>query len=254
MARKSKKKSILEEIRETIHFLTRPKRKRAAATTKRRKTTAARRTKRAPERTPEQQLQDHLEQRIARKMTDEMQKMKQQMQQELLETLTPKTAVHHDHDEAVKARKKTALASKGTKGGRENSEAAAKKVFKPQADCTLLKSLILSDRLKGDVIVGYEVVDNSSQEVWGIGVYDGIRLGRAKRILDTKVKSRTVDSERQYYLAHKLDEALYFSESYKKPALSKGKVATAQYTDGLAEAIRQAFKAGYTSGSKLPKL
>ncbi|TBL70260.1 hypothetical protein EYB31_33615 [Paenibacillus thalictri] len=54
-------------------------------------------------------------------------------------------------------------------------------------------------------------------------------------------------------MAHDQDEALYFSENYKKPALRNGKVASANYTKELADSIQQAYTAGYKSNSKLPK-
>ncbi|MCR8630322.1 hypothetical protein [Paenibacillus radicis (ex Xue et al. 2023)] len=252
MARQSKKKkSILQEIRETIHLLTKPKRSTKKVT--RRKAATPKQLKDNTEST--QELQEKLEQKLTKKMSEDMQKMKLQVKQELLEKLTkPKPILKNNKNDSVKKKKKEVTVRKKVNGTGKIVTKQDKGTYKPLTDCTFLKLLILSDSVKGEVVVGYELLDNSSQEVWGIGIHEGTRLGRSKLILNTKVKSRQVESERQYYLANNKDDTLYFSENYKKPALLNGKVTIANYTNGLAEAIQQAYMAGYQSKSKIPKL
>lgn len=252
MTRKTKKKkSILQEIRETIHSLTKPKRSSKKAN--RRKASTVKQLKRNTESTLE--FQENLEQKITKKMSDEMQKMKQQVQLELLEKLkNQKTMLNNDNKGSVKEKKKVVTVRKRVNDKSKILTNSDKGRYKPQTDCTFLKLLILSDSIKGEVVVGYEVLDNSSQEVWGIGIHEGTKLGRSRVILNTKVKSRTVESKRQYYLANETDGTLYFSENYKKPVLLNGKVTIANYTNGLADAIQQAYMAGYRSNSKIPKL
>ncbi|NOU94446.1 hypothetical protein GC093_14645 [Paenibacillus sp. LMG 31456] len=252
MAQKTKKKkSILQEIRATIHSLTKPKRSSKKANP--RKASTAKKLKRNTESTLE--FQEKLEQKITKKMSDEMQKMKQQVQLELLEKLkNQKTMLNNDNKGSVKEKKKEVTVRNRVNVKSKILTNSEKRRYIPQTDCTFLKLLILSDSVKGDVVVGYEVLDNSTQEVWGIGIHEGVKLGRSRVILNTKVKSRTVESKRQYYLANDSDDTLYFSEKYKKTVLLNGKVTSANYTDRLAEAIHQAYMAGYKSNSKTPKL
>ncbi|WP_282942607.1 hypothetical protein [Paenibacillus sp. RC67] len=251
MARKSKKKkSLLQEIRETIHSLTKPKR--ISKKTIRRKAPPAKQLTHTTE--SAQALQENLELKITKKMSEELQKMKQQMQLELLEKLENQKNIHNDNNESVKKKNKETAASKKVKDKNKILTHSNKGRYKPQTHCTFLKVLILSDSVKGEVVVGYEVLDHSSQEVWGIGIHEGTQLGRSKLILNTKVKSRTMESKRQYYLANETDDSLYFSESYRKSVLLNGKLTVAHYTNGLADAIQQAYMAGYKSNSKIPKL
>lgn len=242
MPRKRKKKSILQGIRETIHSLTKPKRTRKKV--KRRKAPTIKQVTGST-----QDPQENLEQKLTKKMSDELQRMKQQMQEELLEKLSQQN---------IKENRAADNVGKGIKkepaGKKNHSANSDKREYKPQSDCSFLKTLILTDSRDAEVVVGYEVLDNNSQEVWGIGIHEGARLGRSKRILNTKVRSRTVDSERQYYLANEQDDTLYFSENYKKTALLNGKINVDKYTSGLIDAIKQAHKAGYRSNSKMPKM
>ncbi|WP_028550193.1 hypothetical protein [Paenibacillus sp. UNC451MF] len=250
MARHSKKKkSLLEGLKETIHELTKPKK--SPRKTKRRTSNG----KFAKSKTESmQELHESIEMRITKKVSDDMQKMKQQVEQELLEKLSFQKPEKDVSNSTGMKEKKTSTASKKASSKGKIATDSDKGVYKPQTDCTFLKLLILSDNLKGEVVVGYEIRDNSSQVVWGIGIHEGTRLGRSKLIRNTKVKSRKVGSERQYYLANDENETLYFSEVYKKHALLNGKVTVANYTNGLADAVQQAYMAGYKSNSKMPKL
>ena len=240
MSRQRKvKKSLMQELKKTIHTLTSPKR--PPKKTKSRKTTSTKTmTKAKAESSLE--LQKKLEQDLTRKMTQGMQKIKKEMEQELLKKLTSKRATTNS-DEEVSSEEKVRKFSKGVTT--KSSTKTTKGKFKPETDCTLLKLLTLSESLERRVVVGYEVLDNSSQEIWGIDIHEGAKLGRAKKILNTKVKSRKVGSERQYYLVHVTDDALYYSDEYAKAALERGRLTIRKYTPELADAIKSAYDSGY---------
>lgn len=251
--KRNKKKSLLEEIKATIHFLTKPK-KTSKRISRRRKPATAKRLNQETESLIGSQKD--LEQKMTKKMSDEIQKMKREVQIELLEKLKKHQATRNTERHVSEATSNKKKATVRKKPGDETKKPASlsQEKFKPQTDCTFIKLLVLSDSVKGEVVVGYEIQDNGSKEVWGIGIHEGTSLGRSKLIRNTKVKSRTQDSKRQYYLANDTDDTLYFSESYKKPAIAKGKITVPNYTDALADAIQQAYLAGYTNNSKLPKL
>ena len=248
MSRQRKvKKSLMQELKKTLHSLTRPKR--LPKKTKSRKTTSTKTTTKTKAESS-LELQKKLEQDLTRKMTQGMQKIKQEMEQELLKKFTSKRATTNS-DEEVSSEEKVRKFSKGAK---KSSTKTTKGKFKPETDCTLLKLLTLSESLERRVVVGYEVLDNSSQEIWGIDIHEGAKLGRAKKILNTKVKSRKVGPERQYYLVHVTDDALYYSDEYAKAALERGRLTIRKYTPELADAIKSAYDSGYKNNSKLPKL
>ncbi|MEV5026753.1 hypothetical protein [Paenibacillus sp. LPE1-1-1.1] len=244
------KKSLMQELKKTLHSLTRPKR--LPKKTKSRKTTSTKTTTKSKAESS-LELQKKLEQDLTRKMTKGMQKIKQEMEQELLEKL--KKATTNSDEEVSSEVKKTKVRKvpKGVTTGKLSSK-TAKGRFKPETDCTLLKLLTLSESLERRVVVGYEVLDNSSQEIWGIDIHEGAKLGRAKKILNTKVKIRKVGPERQYYLVHVMDDALYYSDEYAKAAIERGRLTIRKYTPELADAIKSAYDSGYKNNSKLPKL
>ncbi|WP_131018860.1 hypothetical protein [Paenibacillus thalictri] len=182
--------SILQGIRATIHSLTKPKRSSKKAN--RGKASSAKRVNRNISNAKE--LQENLEQKITKKISNDMQKMKQQMQQELLEKLTSQNTAHTNHGSEKEKKIEAAIEKRAGSKGNKASTNLNKGIYNPQSDCTFLKLLILSDHVKGEVVVGYEVLDNSSQKIWGIGIHEGTRLGRSTKILNTKVKSRKVES------------------------------------------------------------
>lgn len=253
MSRQRKvKKSLMQELKKTLHTLTRPKR--LPKKIKSRKTTSTKTTTKTKAESS-LELQKKLEQDLTRKMTQSMQKIKQEMEQELLKKLTSKKATTNSDGEVSSDVKKTKVrkVSKGVTT-RTSSANTTKRKFKPETDCTLLKLLTLSENLERKVVVGYEVLDNSSQEIWGIDIHEGAKLARAKKILNTKVKSRKVGPERQYYLVHVTDDALYYSDEYAKAVLVRGRLTIRKYTPELAEAIKSAYDSGYKNNSTLPKL
>lgn len=261
MARQRKaNKSLIEELRKMLHSLTKPKRvprkarKRKTVTDKKAASTASKTESSA------QNMQKKLEWNLTRKMTKDMQKIKREVEQQLFEKLTSQKANASEGEEARSQGQKT----KGRKSGKltaegksprtgESSVKTAKRVFKPKSDCTLLKLLTLSDRQERKVVVGYEVLDTSSQVIWGINIHEGARLARNMKIQDTKVRSRKVGNERQYYLVHVTNDALYYSDEYAKAVIERGKLTVVNYTIGLAEAIKSAYDAGYTNSSEWPE-
>lgn len=255
MSRQRKvKNSLMQELKKTLHTLTRPKR--LPKKTKSRKTTSTKTTTKTKAESS-LELQKKLEQDLTRKMKQGMQKIKQEMEQELLGKLTSKkvkTTTNSDKEVSSDVKKtKVRTVSKGVTTGKSSTKTTKRK-FKPETDCTLLKLLTLTESLERRVVVGYEVLDNSSQEIWGIDIHEGAKLARAKKILNTKVKSRKVGPERQYYLVHVTDDALYYSDEYAKAALERGRLTIRKYTPELADAIKSAYDSGYKNNSKLPKL
>jgi hypothetical protein len=233
------KKTLLQKLRKKIHSLTAPKRA-PRKRTKRRKTVNP---STSPAAAGSKELHQ-IENELSRKMTEDMQKMKQEMEQTLLKQLTTKAA------------KSDAASSKSSNPSRHDKKPARKASPKQperlvrSADYSFLKVLFLSDEQEKKVVVGYEVIDTGSQEAWGIGVHEGARLCRAKKIADTKLKSRKVDQERQYYLVHPNDETLYYSDDYAKEALKRGRIAVSRYTAELAEAVQYAVELGYGGPKK----
>ncbi|WP_274653418.1 hypothetical protein [Paenibacillus humicola] len=251
-------KSLLEELRKTLHSLTKPKR--APRKARKRKTGTAGKTAgaaSAPDNARE--LQVKLEKNLARKMNQDMQKMKRDMEQRLLKKLSKESGGRKKAETAGKKTngRKTAEPAAGSKKSRFKKAApspsrTAVRVYRPESDCTLLKLLVLSDRHDRKVVVGYEVLDTSTQVIWGVDIHEGARLARNKKIRDTKARSRKAGSERQYYLVHTADDALYYSDAYAKAAIEEGKLTVVNYTAGLAEAVRNAYEAGYTNNSEWP--
>ncbi|WP_169089243.1 hypothetical protein [Paenibacillus sp. PL91] len=253
MSRQRKvKKSLMQKIKKTIHTLTKPKNQRKK--TKSRKTTPTKTTTKTKDESSIT-LQKKLERDLTLKMSQDMQKIKIEMEQELLKKLTSKKDTTNSDGDFSSELKKTKMkkVSKDVTTGKSSTKKTMGK-FKPQTDCTLLKLLTLSESLERKVVVGYEVLDNSNQEIWGIDIHEGAKLGRAKKILNTKVKSRKVGSERQYYLVHVTDDTLYYSDEYAKEAIERGRLKIRKYTPELAYAIKSAYDSGYKNNSKLPKL
>ncbi|MFC5649480.1 hypothetical protein ACFPYJ_10115 [Paenibacillus solisilvae] len=253
MAKQRKvKKTLIQKLKRTVHSLTKPKRAPRKKTASRK--TAATKTAAKTDVKSTQELQK-LEKELTRKMSESMQKIRLEMEQELLEKLTTqKTDTTNNEEEVSPESKKSKVRNNTKTGSKETKAARVKTLFRSNTDFTLLKVLTLSDSLDKKVVVGYEIVDNSSQEIWGIDIHEGARLGRSKKIVDTKVKSRKAGTERQYYLSHITDDALYYSDDYAKEALKRGKLTVRNYTPGLAEAIKFAFDLGYNNKSKLPNL
>lgn len=57
--------------------------------------------------------------------------------------------------------------------------------------------------------------------------------------------SPSLGPERQYYLVHVTDDALYYSDEYAKAALERGRLTIRKYTPELADAIKSAYDSGY---------
>ncbi|RKN70095.1 hypothetical protein [Paenibacillus ginsengarvi] len=252
MAKQRRQMSLLQKLKKTIHSLTKPKR--PTKTNKRRKVTAPRKAMNNKS-VDKSELEKKLEQDLAIKLSEGMEKMKQEIALELIGKLITEKArtstdtEGHSIDPSIKSvRKGTKHASKS-----RSSNKAIPNKNKPETDCTFLHILTLSNSVDKKVVVGYEILDNSSQENWGIDIHEGARLGRAKKILNTKVKSQKVGLERQYYLVHETNDLLYYSNGYEKSVLVRGKIKVVNYTSGLADAIKIAYDSGYTNNSKLPK-
>ncbi|NBD23030.1 hypothetical protein [Paenibacillus glycinis] len=228
------KKTLLQKLTKKIHSLTAPKR-----VPRKRNRTRKNGSPNTPRPAAGSREWDKLENELSRKMTADMQKMKQEMEQDLLQKLTT-TIIKPDEGSSTSSsyegQKKRAVKKEPPKQSQKLSRSTY---------YSFLKVLVLSDLLGKKVVVGYEVLDNSSQEIWGIDIHEGASLCRAKRIVDTKLKSRKVDEERQYYLVHMKDETLYYSDEYAKEAIKRGKIAVSNHTADLAKAIKFAVELGY---------
>jgi hypothetical protein len=245
-------KTLIQKLKKAVHSLTKPKRAPRKKTTSRKNTSTKTAAKTDVKGTLELQK---LENELTRKMSESMQKIRLEMEQELLEKLTiPKKDTTNTEKQISPDNKKSRVRKDTETRSKEKKSERVKTLFRTNTDFTLLKVLTLSDSLGKKVVVGYEILDNSSQEIWGIDIHEGARLGRSKKIVDTKVKSRKAGTERQYYLSHITDDALYYSDQYAKEALKRGKLSVRNYTPGLAEAIKFAFDLGYNNNSKWPDL
>ncbi|TVX98377.1 hypothetical protein [Paenibacillus cremeus] len=246
MARQKAKKTLLQQLMKTFHSLTAPSP--VQKKTKRRKTksTSTKKTDTVESSSVTvQDLHKKLDQELTQKLDESLKKIKIEMEQEILKKLT-NTGKNDESDTNIKSNRSTAK--------KNTSKKDTKIKFVPNSDCTLLKLLTLSDDLDHTVVVGYELLDNSTQEIWGVDINEGVRLARNKKILNTKVKSRKIGEERQYFLAHVTDEGLYYSDEYNKSVLKKGKMTVGKYTPGLATAVKYAYNSGFRNNSKLPKL
>ncbi|SFJ54326.1 hypothetical protein SAMN02799624_04925 [Paenibacillus sp. UNC496MF] len=232
------KKTLLQKLRKKIHSLTAPKR-----VPRKRKRTLKAENPNSPN--PVTKELNKIENELSRKMTEDMKKIRQEMEQDLLQKLTTTIAKPEEDtnlgSNSNPGQKKRAAKQAGPKRSRKLSRST---------DYSFLKVLFLSDNRGKKVVVGYEVLDNSSKEIWGIDIHEGTCLCRAKKIVDTKLKSRKVEQERQYYLVNTQDEKLYYTDDYAKEAMKRGKIAVNNYTAELAEAIKFAVELGYGGPKK----
>jgi hypothetical protein len=235
------KKTLLQKLTKKIHSLTAPKRVPRKRNSKRKNVSPT------PRSAAGSRELDKLENELSRKMTADMQKMKQEMEQDLLHKLTT-TIIKSDESSSTSSSNEGQKKRTAKKEPPKQSKKLSRSTY-----YSFLKVLVLSDPLGKKVVVGYEVLDNSSQEIWGIDIHKGTSLCRAKKIVDTKLKSRKVDEERQYYLVHMKNETLYYSDDYAKEAIKRGKIAVNNYTADLAEAIKFAVELGYGSSKKKRK-
>ncbi|MBO7747042.1 hypothetical protein I8J29_22840 [Paenibacillus sp. MWE-103] len=232
------KKTLLQKLRKKIHSLTAPKR-----APRKRKRSIKSLTPGSPN--PVAKELNKLENELTRKMTQDMKKIRQEMEQDLLQKLT-KPVTTPDADTALSSKSKPAQKNGAAK------QTASKRSQKLSRSTTysFLKVLVLSNNLGKKVVVGYEILDNSTQKTWGIDIHEGTSLCRAKKIVDTKLKSRKAEQERQYYLVNTHDEMLYYTDEYAKEAMRQGKIAVKNYTNDLAEAIKFAVEIGYGNSKR----